>query len=794
MSSIVDLGGSWWLGRVPQQPLNFRGDDRARSSEWLAATVPGNVHAALMRAGQLPDLYVGDNITQAGWVDGYDWWLEREFALALQPGERAFLHFDGIDYLATLWLDDHLLAHHEGAFSRHTVEITPYLISGGTLETHRIAARLWGADAWPEPEWRWWERLLAPITRLVQPGKASIRPYHPRLRLLRPPMQAGWDFAPTLPAIGLWEGVWVEVSGPVAVRGLEIGEWSVERGAGSGERNGSGSGQREAEGVGAGMGDCPGRTSTTVTAQTTITLIVDAAEAQEVVVSLTWDPHNFDGTGGEVTVERFLDEGTNDVTFPLTIPEAHLWHPWEQGDPNLYDLTVRILDNAPRSPLPALRTRTGIRVLTLNKMQLTVNEQPFFARGVNWVPCDILPGTVARERYETLLGMARERGVNFVRVWGGGGRERRDFYEVCDELGLVVWQEFPFACVFLDHLPRDDAFLSIAEREATAMVRELRHHPSIALWCAGNEYSYHRNRPLVDTLEEVVQTEDTRPFLHPSPGTGDRHNWHVWHGYAPLHTYLAETAPFLSEFGLQAPPVRASLERFLPPDALWPPNELWELHHAELAKLYRYTERPQREGFFGVAQASPLPFLDLDAFLEASQIAQALGVQLAVEQMRRRKAGGAGGVAIWQWNEPWPAISWALIDYYSIPKKAAEGLRHWYNPLLLSLEFDWEQALIPRSIWAINDLATEFPDCEARLLQHDRCLWSAALTLPAHSARRVAELALPQFDLQSPLCLELWQDNVLLAQNEYSLHLPGPQRTSLRRTLYRTIAEWVMQW
>lgn len=766
--TLLNLNGTWRLACVPAKALSFRGDDRAAVRDWLPATVPGNVHADLMRAGQLPDLYVADHIRHAAWVDQWDWWLEREVTLEL--GQRALLHFDGIDYYATIWLDDHLLGCHEGAFSRHSIELTAHYPSLAPKHSFRLAVRLWGASKWPLPAWRWWERLLAPLTRLILPGKASLRPYHPRLRLLRAPMQAGWDFAPQLAAIGLWEGVYIEM-GQLRIEGLRFIPSPQMTIVQLQE-------QKEASGV--------------------VTFKLDMPNALDVDIYLRWQPDNFEGQGEQLTLKQSRGAGKHEFCIPITISEPRYWYPWEQGKPNLYQLTVIVdLHNRSSSSASSASLRFGLRTIESHQMRLKVNGQPFFARAINWVPSDILLGTVKRERYEQLLGLAVDAGVNLVRVWGGGGRERREFYEVCDELGLLIWQEFPFACAFLDHYPRDEHFLSLVEQEASAMVRELRHHASLALWGAGNEFSYWRNRPLVKRLASIVAREDTRPFLRPSPSHHDRHNWHVWHGKAPLHLFAKETTTFLSEFGLQALPEPATLSRFLAPTgdssseesaslaSLWPPNPLWQRHHADLERLRLYVPND--------AQTS------LERFSEASQRAQAQGIQLAIEQMRRRKAVGAAGVALWQWNEPWPAISWALVDYYGKPKIAAKRLHQWYAPLLLSLE--WPASHFQReptspleaTLWAINDLASDYSGCEARLMQDNQCLWSNFLSLPAHSARVISKLRLTLPD-SSPLRLELWQSGTLLTSNHYELHLLGPQQGSLLSHLYRTLAEWIMRW
>ncbi len=760
-SQTINLNGTWRLGRVRQQPLSFRKDDREGIVEWLSATVPGHVHADLMQGGKLPDLYVADHIKEAGWVDEWDWWLEREIEIELKGRQRVVVCFDALDYVGSIWLNNNLIAVHEGAFSGCQVEITSYLtdVPRHQPSTIRLAVRLWGAKVWPLPDWRWWERLMKPVMRFLLPGKASLRPFHPRLRLLRAPMQAGWDFAPALPALGLWEGVHLDYTGEVRIETFRVGAWEIKT---SGE------------------------------AQTEVSMFLDASYTTSITLNVTWSPNNFEGRGGKVTLEKHLTAGGSEINFPLTIHEAKYWSPWEQGPPNLYDLTITLLLDGLASA--TYQQRIGIRTIEWDKMRLRVNGLPFFARGINWVPCDILLGTVPRKRYEKLLTMARERGVNFIRIWGGGGRERRIFYDICDELGLVVWQEFPFACAFLDHYPRDETFMHLVEQEATAIVHQLRHHPSIVLWGAGNEFSTFRNRPLIKQLAHIVKNEDTRPFQYPSPGQHDRHNWHVWHGKEQLKSYQKETTPFLSEFGVQALPNLSSLEQFLPKNKLYPPNESWIAHNADIERLQTYAASHD----FDEDKVSPP---SLSAFIQASQQAQAQGLQLAIERMRRRKEAGAGGVAIWQWNEPWPAISWALIDYYGQPKAAAEGLYAWYHPLLLSLDFDYPFEIEPSSknapfeaiLWGINDLSHPLTGGEARLLQDNHCLYSISLTLPAYSARQLTSLTIDLPNPTAPLRLELWEQETLLTVNHYHLQQIGPTQSPSWLKWYRTLAEWVMR-
>jgi beta-mannosidase len=166
--------------------------------------------------------------------------------------------------------------------------------------------------------------------------------------------------------------------------------------------------------------------------------------------------------------------------------------------------------------------------------------------------------------------------------------------------------------------------------------------------------------------------------------------------------------------------------------------------------------------------------------------------------MRRRKGVGAKGVALWQWNEPWPAISWAVVDYDGRPKEGAEGLRAWYHPLLLSLEWRWPIREGPEQevpLWAINDLAVGFEGCEARVVQGGRCLLRVPVEVEPQSARVIGKFSLREVELkEAPVRVELWQGERLLAENSYSLQLPGPERGPLLGMLYRSVAEWLMRW
>jgi beta-mannosidase len=534
---------------------------------------------------------------------------------------------------------------------------------------------------------------------------------------------------------------------------------------------------------------------------------VDNDEPRPVDVEIRLIPANFLGqTLGPLNFALDLPAGAGTQQVEFELPDVALWQPCDRGQAHLYNVQIKI--NTPGGPtLAETVVRTGVRHIKLEQWQFTVNGQPEFIRGLNWVPADSFPGRVPPEKYRQLLTQAKDRGTNLLRVWGGGLREKKVFYDLCDELGLLVWQEFPFSCMFMGTFPRDNAYLNKVEAECSAIVRQLCHHPSVAVWCGGNEFSQKRNRPLVQTLAKVVKQYDSiRPFIPVSPSFDqghDQHNWDVWHGDEPIGVYGQETAQFLSEFGLQALPHAGTLQAALPD-----PTQGWETHNADLPKLRRYNlpfvmaqlSDPQsfRIKFFDFGKP---PAIGSAKFLEtntiASQRAQAAALQTAIEHMRRRK-GEAGGVCLWQFNEPWPAISWAIVDYFGRPKLAYHQLANWYNPILISLKFPvghrWSKGEILRlEIWGINDSLESWTGCELQIKLDGEPIHRQTVNLPANSIQAVNVISPRLAGPVESLSLTLHHADQLLARNSYDLAWHDEIEGSLSRRMQRRIADWILR-
>ncbi len=746
---VVTLDGdAWRLGRAPasDEPHPATWQEMERVADWLPAVVPGNVAADLERAGLLPDLSWHTGAAAAKWVGDHSWWLVRDWSAPVFPGQCAHLQLRGVDYLSDVFLNGQHLGRHEGMFSRQVYDVTEHL---GT--ENRLAVRIDGSRWLPRDRSSAAERLLNVLEARVT-GLAASFPH--RRDTLKCQMTFGWDFAPALPTMGIWDGTSILVSDGVFIRDVVVGQELL-----------------------------PHEAILQIGAE------FDVAGPGALALTCILEGENFEGAPVSATRELVAVPGTNRARVHLAVPEPRLWWPCDHGEPVLYRLTVEVRGGG--QLLDRLVRTIGLRRVELDGWTLLVNGRPVYARGANWVPADILPGRAGEQDYAALLSLAREANMNMLRVWGGGLREKRAFYDLCDRQGILVWQEFPFACAFLTRFPRSETYLRLVRFEARAIVRDLRRHACLVLWCGGNEFSPRRNEPLVSALRETVTGEDpSRPFLPASPTGGDSHFWSVWHGFRPPAAYREDRSLFASEFGLQAPPDPDVLARFLPADDLWPPGRSWTFHGAGLKKLWRYARPFLRQGQVTLA-----------TFVQASQRAQAHGLQIAIEHYRRARSRGNGGALVWQLNEPWPAVSWAIVDFYGNRKPAYEAARRAFDPLLVSLDYPLRphQAgeTLHVEVWVLNDSPRALPGVQVEVVlenQGGRAAQRANITVDvdANTAARHRRLAwrLPAGE-RWRLTATLLRGREVLSYNEYELGIHDGIRPTVRQRIRARLARLV---
>lgn len=744
---------AWRMGPASRQPYNARpADDRRAVRAWHEARVPGAVRADLAAAGLVPPVDTPEGIAAGDWVDAVDWWYEVQLPGGWRSDEQVVLEADGIDDRCAVWLDNRLLTTHTGMFARQAVVLSPWVNAAGP---HTLAARIWGAGALPRLPNPPWRRLIRRALKLT----GTTAEYFPdRMATPHAPFSFGWDFAPRIFGTGIWDDIRL-----VICRGAYIENFYAAPEP----------------------------------------LTSDDPAPVRWQVRLAWQ--QFTGTPvavevevaqGDVTHKVRCDVTTEDVSpaeLTFETPPLRRWWPWDQGEPHLCRVTVRLLD-ARGTVMDEASVTTGVRTVRRERLvggapwRFVVNDRPVFLRGANWTPADVLPGTVTPADYARLLGMARDAGINFLRVWGGGVRERAPFWETCDRLGIMAWQEFPLACAFLDHHPRTPAYLAALSGEARSTVRALRNHPSLIAWCGGNEINPQRERQPLNAISNVlVQESAGRPWIPASPSEGDVHQWDVWHGFAPWTALQDQAPPFMSEFGLQALPDAATVAEMFPAGA--PPSldaSPWLARKAQPAKLRHYAGA------------------DMDASIgdaiRLTQRVQAAALQAGIEACRIRREGGdtaqrpCGGVAFWQFNEPWRAVSWSVVDRAGRPKAAYEAIRRSYQPLLVAAQFPrrpyTEGDLFEAALWLVSDLPAAQPPCTVEAWLDDRAIWTrAAVDIPAAGAYRLGSVRVPLAAPPETFILRLLRAGAVIAENRYDLQvpLPGPQPRASR--LLRWLAD-----
>ncbi|MFD5161722.1 glycoside hydrolase family 2 protein [Streptomyces hawaiiensis] len=664
-------------------------------SDTLPAAVPGCVHTDLMAAGVVPDPFLGRNETEVAWVGRRDWTYEREIG-GPWGQEQTDLVFDGLDTVAEISLDGRLLGKVRNMHRSYRFDVTG--LSG------RLSVRF--VSAYAEAE--------AVRGRVGERPAAYAEPYQ---YLRKMACSFGWDWGPTLVTAGIWRPVRLE-------------HWSTARIA---------------------------RVRPLVTVEEGTGVVELAVDVERTRVEA---PLAVEATVGGVRARASLD-GTHGVVR-LRVPDAELWWPRGYGEQPLYDVELRLLhgDDA----LDVWRRRVGFRTVELDRrpdahgtgFTLVVNGERLFARGVNWIPDDVFPSRITRERYRERLEQAAGAGVDLVRIWGGGIYESEDFYDACDELGLLVWQDFPFACAAY---PEEQPLRGEVEAEARENVVRLMPHPSLVLWNGNNENlwgfrdweweprlagnSWGEGYYLGVLPRVVAELDPTRPYTAGSPWSGSwrhhpndpvhgtHHSWDVWNreDYAD---YRLSVPRFVAEFGWQAPPAYATLRRALPGEEL-APDSPGMLHHQKADDGNGKLER-------GLERHFAVPDGDFDRWHYLTQLNQARAVAAGVEHWRAHWPVCAGTI-VWQLNDCWPVTSWAAIDGDGREKPLYHELKRLYADRLLTVQGAGGGRLV---VAAVNQAAQDWrsPLTLRRMSVGGEVLGRADVELAAE-ARTVARVEVP---------------------------------------------------
>ncbi len=679
---------------------------------WIPAQVPGTVQEDAVEAGLIPDPDFGLNSRACEWTSERDWVYVKRFATPdLPPGGLVRLHFEGVDYACHVFLNGRHLGDHEGMYDAFEFDVTGVLAADGMNELVVVVEH-------------------AP-REVGQIGRTS------EVKLWKARFAYDWDWCTRLVPIGIFDSVSLLVTGRAYLADVQVTP-----------RLSDDLGAAEVEVTVSPGGSCRG--------------------AAHVRVEVGFQ-------GESLASSEAAVRSADGCRLSLPVADPRLWWPNGYGEQPLYQARVTLLSEDGR--LLDQRTVTfGFRRVRAVPNDgapegalpyvLEVNGQRVFIKGWNWAPISQLYGRTPRARYERWLGLARHAHCSLLRVWGGGLLEKRDFYELCDAHGIMVWQEFIQSSSGIDNRPSTDPeYLSYIRGQAEKMIPRRRNHPSLVLWCGGNELMHDDWRPLDDShpalavLKDCVQRLDPGRLWLPTSASGpvenasldhvgNMHDVHgPWQYQGPEEQYRLYNGidPLLhAEFGVEGAANLASMRRCNPPEQLWPPddtNPLW-LHRGSW-----WIQRPMMRRVFGEIE-------DLETYVWASQFLQAEGLRYAIESNRRRKWRCAG-TSPWQFNESWPNLSCTnVVDYFGQPRPAYWWCRNAYEPLHVSARYDrlgWQQGdTFTAEVWVNNSLGEtdctvtwEVLDLRGEVLARGE----TAASVRAGSAQRITGVAWPVRDL-----------------------------------------------
>jgi beta-mannosidase len=676
--------------------------------------VPGTVFEALFDNGLIEDPFYGENEHQMKWVYETDWVYEKEFSVepSFLEHKSILIRFHGLDTIAEVTLNGELIGSANNMFVRYDYDVKSKL----RQKSNKLEINFKSPTAMSREE-------IEKNKVKLNTGYAAI-PGVPYLRKAQ--YSFGWDWGPKLPDIGIWKNV--EIVGFDDIKIKSVFPYTHL------EYNKDILNIRD-----------PIEFSTIKTKSAKLFIEID----------FTLNIANISDLGYRIKAQL---KAPDDQVFAKEIPlkkqketlsfdiqNPFLWWTHDLGIPNLYQIEVSILKDG---QLERATQQIGLREIQLVRKRdkwgesfyFLLNGIPVFAKGANWIPIDsFIPRGKKLGLYSMNLIYAKQANMNMVRVWGGGIYEDDTFYNLCDELGILVWQDFPFACALY---PYNDEFIESVEREAIQNIRRLRGHPSLALWCGNNEIEslwkriliisgitediMERHSFLVDfylrIFEEILpqlikKLDPTRPYWPSSPSSGfisenlalrssnnpnvgDAHYWAVWHGNMPFSAYRQFNTRFMSEFGFESFPSLKTIEKFCPIDQYDFNSKIMENHQKNSAgnqKIMDYMDKR-----FSIPQG-------FEHQVILSQITQAEAIEYGVEYWRQNRTDyHCMGALYWQLNDCWPVASWSSLDYYGRWKALHYFAKRFYQPLYASIKEEQDYV----EFWVTNDLKES---CEIEL-------------------------------------------------------------------------------
>jgi beta-mannosidase len=676
------------------------------------ASVPGNIFSDLMDNEVIKDPFVGENEHKVQWVSDSVWVYKSTFNLpkTLLNKQHITLNFDGLDTYASVLLNGEALIKTNNAFRNYTLPVKDLVATKNTIKIQ-----------------------FEPTSIHENKAKAQLdftMPEGNRIFTRKAQFQYGWDWGPVLNTSGIWKDIYIKAWDVAAIDHIYLEENTY--------------------------------TTQEASFNVKVTLTNPAVVGSSIEV--------------KVAGKRFvldLNETKTTYTIPVSIENPTFWWPHNLGTPHLYAVDVRLAHNG--EVLDAKQLKHGVRTVELiteedasgESFFFKINGTPVYMKGANYIPQHSMQNRVNDENYKKLLNDAVVANMNMLRIWGGGIYEDDLFYKICDEKGILIWQDFMYACAMY---PGDEAFLKNVKQEATDQLIRLRNHPSIVLWCGNNESSegWHRwgwqdgktkqqkdkiwgdYLKLFDSiLPQQVADYSKLPYWESSPKfgrgnpkykyEGDAHDWWVWHDAYPFEHFEEHVPRFMSEFGFQSFPNQKVIDYIMEGKQLDLSNgaiKSHQKHHRGFELIDQY-----------MARDFPIP-TNAEDYAYVSQLVQTKGMRMGIEAHRRAKPYNMGTL-YWQLNDCWPAISWSSIDYFGQWKALHHAAKEAFENVLIS----FEQVDDLLQVYVVNDHLQAFNETLHLTLQDfsGNIIWEIdkTVTVSPSSSQVVYTLPMKELDINA---------------------------------------------
>jgi beta-mannosidase len=633
--------------KVNFEKWSFR---NSKDTKYLPATVPGTVHTDLLANGIIEDPFYRDNEKKVQWIEKENWVYRTEFIIENSEKNRDLV-FEGLDTYAKVFINGQNVLNAENMFMGYRIQkINKYFKKGNNILEIFFRSPIAIEDSLAKIFYEQTGIKKLPETGRIFTRKAA---YH-----------YGWDWSPRLVTCGIWRDVYMEVYEDVKINNVFVNQRINE-------------------------------------------------DYTKATLGFNVELNTADTEGFEIEVLNKEDKSIN--TFPgkdnisITVDNPKLW--WSNGAGEPYIYKYEIVLKKGEKVFDRKSVNTGIRKIELIQEQdaagksfyFKLNGVPVFMKGANYIPADNFLPRVTKEKYKALIKVAKETNMNMLRVWGGGIYEDEEFYEQCDANGILVWQDFMFACAMY---PWDKDFLTKVNEEAEYNTKRLRNHPSVAMWCGNNEidegwknwgwqnnYSEEQKKLIWNGYQKVFQqllpeivnkNTDGTPYVSTSPQIGwghkesmfqgDSHYWGVWWGMERFDTLEKKVPRFMSEYGFQGFPDTSTINKFTEEKDRYLFSDVLKVHQKHPTGFENLTKYMAMYN---------LKTEDYNTYIKNTQDLQTLCLKTAIEA-QRRSMPYCMGTLLWQFNDCNPVISWSILDYYGKPKPSLGIVKALYADILIS--------------------------------------------------------------------------------------------------------------